>query len=110
MNRSVAATGFVLFIVPSVFARERVADAQHGQSYLARVTVYWANGGRGSDGYTRHHKSSTGVRLKAGHCAVDPLRIPYGSKVVFSDAVLTAVDTGRAVINRKAARRSGRTH
>src|SRR6185312_7722311 len=43
------------------------------------------------------------------HCAVDPKRIPYGSKVVFPDATCVAVDTGRDVINRKAARRSGRT-
>ena len=76
---------------------------------LARVTVYWASGGRGSDGYTRRHKCATGVRLRVGHCAVDPRRIPYGSKVVFPDGVFTAVDTGGAVITRKAARRAGRT-
>jgi 3D (Asp-Asp-Asp) domain-containing protein len=49
------------------------------------------------------------VRLRVGHCAVDPRRIPYGSKVILLDGVYTAVDTGRAVINRKAARRAGRT-
>jgi hypothetical protein len=47
--------------------------------------------------------------LSDGHCAVDPRRIPYGSKVMFPDGVLTAVDTGSAVVNRKAARRAGRT-
>jgi 3D (Asp-Asp-Asp) domain-containing protein len=47
--------------------------------------------------------------LRVGHCAVDPRRIPYGSKVVLLDGVFTAVDTGGAVINRKAARRAGRT-
>src|ERR1044071_10097505 len=36
-------------------------------------------------------------------------RIPYGSKVVFPDAICTAVDTGTAVISRKAARLCGRT-
>src|SRR6476660_6770940 len=36
-------------------------------------------------------------------------RIPYGSKVVFPDAVCTAVDTGTAIISRKAARLCGRT-
>jgi len=36
-------------------------------------------------------------------------RIPYGSKVVFPDRACTAVDTGRAVISRKAARLCGRT-
>jgi hypothetical protein len=42
-------------------------------------------------------------------CAVDPKKIPYGSKVVFPDATCVAVDTGSAVVNRKAARLSGRT-
>lgn len=77
---------------------------------LARVTVYWARGGHGSDRYTRQHRCATGTRLRDGHfCAVDPRRIPYGSKVMFPDGVLTAVDTGSAVVNRKAARRAGRT-
>lgn len=79
-------------------------------SLLARVTVYWAHGGRGGDRYTRQHRSATGTRLRVGHCAVDPKRIPYGSRVVLPDGtVLSAVDTGTAVRNRKAARGSGRT-
>jgi len=79
-------------------------------SLLARVTVYWARGGRGGDRYTRQHKSATGQRLQQGHCAVDPRKIPYGSRVVLPDGTtLSAVDTGTAVRNRKAARRSGRT-
>ena len=79
------------------------------QSLLARVTVYWA-GGRGSDRYTRQHRSSTGQRLRQGHCAVDPRKIPYGSQVIFPDRTgLVAVDTGSAVRSRKAARRGGRT-
>jgi 3D (Asp-Asp-Asp) domain-containing protein len=88
--------------------------AAHGyyrdNSLLARVTVYWAGGGSGADRYSRQHKSATGQRLKQGHCAVDPRRIPYGSKVVLPDGTtLHAVDTGTAVRNRKAARKSGRT-
>lgn len=80
-------------------------------SLLARVTVYWAQGGHGSDQYTRQHKSATGTRLRQGHCAVDPKKIPYGSRVVLPDgSALSAVDTGTAVRNRKAARRSGRTN
>src|SRR5438105_507191 len=80
-------------------------------SLLARVTVYWARGGRGADHYTRQHKSATGLRLQQGHCAVDPKKIPYGSRVVLPDGTaLSAVDTGSAVRNRKAARRSGRTN
>ena len=81
------------------------------KSLLARVTVYWAQGGHGADQYTRQHKSATGTRLRQGHCAVDPKKIPYGSHVVLPDGTtLSAVDTGTAVRNRKAARRSGRTN
>ena len=87
-----------------------VLRAQKPQVVLARVTVYWAAGGRGSDRYTRQHKCSTGLRLRTGHCAVDPKRIPYGSNIIFPDGTsLAAVDTGTAVRNRKAARLSGQT-
>jgi 3D (Asp-Asp-Asp) domain-containing protein len=78
------------------------------QSILARVTVYWASGGGGSDRWTRRHIGASGARLRAGHCAVDPRRIPYGSKVTLPDGTLLAVDTGSAVRSRKAARLSGR--
>ena len=87
------AVTFLLSLASVAFARE--------ESILARVTSYWA--GEGSN------YASTGERLRAGHCAVDPNRIPYGSKVVFADGVCTAVDTGSAVVNRKAARLCGRT-
>jgi 3D (Asp-Asp-Asp) domain-containing protein len=73
------------------------------ETILARVTSYWANEGQ-SGKY-----ASTGRRLRPGHCAVDPKRIPYGSKVVFPDGACTAVDTGSDVISRKAARATGRT-
>jgi 3D (Asp-Asp-Asp) domain-containing protein len=92
---------FLLLLTPASQARE--------QSFLARVTVYWASGGRGSDRWTRRHICSTGARLQAGHCAVDPRRIPYGSKVTLPDGTLLAVDTGSAVRSRRAARLSGRT-
>ena len=71
------------------------------QSVLARVTVYWK-------GESYERASWNGVRLRTGHCAVDPKKIPYGSKVVFPDAACVAVDTGSDVVNRKAARLSGR--
>jgi 3D (Asp-Asp-Asp) domain-containing protein len=91
--------------LPSAFAWQKSPN----NSLLARVTVYWARGGRGADGYTRQHKSATGTKLHVGHCAVDPRKIPYGSRVVLPDgSSLSAVDTGSAVRNRKAARRSGR--
>ena len=76
-------------------------------SRLARVTVYWPDDG---DFYTRNRKSSTGIRLRDGHCAVDPKVIPYGSVVnVPGIGNLIAVDTGGAVISRRAARLAGRT-
>lgn len=86
--------GLAFVFVASVFARE--------ESLLARITVYWPGEGQ-------LRASSNGARLRAGHCAVDPKRIPYGSHVVFPDATCTAVDSGPAVVNRKAARVTGRT-
>ena len=102
MKRFIITIGLVLPLVCSASA--------HEQSLLARVTVYWASGGGGSDHYTRQHKCATGTRLQPGHCAVDPRKIPYGSRVIFPDRTsLVAVDTGSAVVSRKAARRGGRT-
>jgi len=71
-------------------------------STLARVTVYWRGEGSGE------HASWNGARLGERHCAVDPKKVPYGSEVVFPDAACVAVDSGPAVVNRKAARSSGR--
>ncbi len=73
------------------------------QAVLARVTVYWHSAG------SEERIAAAGPRLHEGHCAVDPKKIPYGSKVVLPDAQLTAVDTGPAVVQRTAARRSART-
>ena len=101
MKTTIHAFLFLLLFAPVSHAME--------QSVLARVTVYWASGGRGSDRWTRRHICSTGQRLRVGHCAVDPRRIPYGSRVTLPDGTLLAVDTGSAVRSRKAARRSGRT-
>ena len=86
---------FLSTLASAAFARE--------VAVLARVTSYWV--GEGESG----KYASTGRRLRPGHCAVDPKRIPYGSKVVFPDGACTAVDTGPAVVSRKAARLSGRT-
>jgi 3D (Asp-Asp-Asp) domain-containing protein len=77
------------------------------KSRLARLTVYWPEEG---DFYTRNRKSSTGARLRDGHCAVDPKIIPYGSVVkVPGVGDLVAVDTGPEVVSRHAARVAGRT-
>jgi len=106
MKRSALILLLGLSALPSGFAR----NVSQPNSLLARITVYWARGGRGSDRYTRQHKSATGLHLQQGHCAVDPRKIPYGSKVILPDGTaLSAVDTGTAVQNRKAARKAGHT-
>ena len=89
--------GFLFSFAACVFARE--------EAVLARVTGYWAHGEGGSGGIA----ASNGVHLRPGHCAVDPKRIPYGSKVVFPDTTCVAVDTGPSVVSRKSARFCGRT-
>src|SRR5262245_23878783 len=73
------------------------------RSALARVTVYWPGEGSGKSA------SWNGARLREDHCAVDPKKIPYGSKISFGDAECMAVDTGPAVVKRKAARLCGRS-
>jgi hypothetical protein len=71
------------------------------QSTLVRVTAYWREEGQ-------LRAASNGAYLRNGHCAVDPKKIPYGSKIILGGEELIAVDTGPAVVNRKAARRLGR--
>jgi 3D (Asp-Asp-Asp) domain-containing protein len=88
------------YIIIFLFSVASVASARE-ESILARVTSYWAGEGT--------NYASTGPRLHAGHCAVDPKHIPYGSRVIFPDRTCIAVDTGPAVISRKAARLCGRT-
>jgi len=90
----ILAVGFVLVFAYQTFALEHSA--------FARITVYWHREGSGE------HASWNGDRLQNGHCAVDPKRIPYGSKVVFPDATCVAVDSGPAVVSREAARSCGR--
>jgi len=73
------------------------------QTILARITAYWPSGSK------PEVASYNGARLRSGHCAVDPKKIPYGSKVIFPDVACVAVDCGPAVISRAAARKTGRT-
>src|ERR1044071_7926614 len=70
---------------------------------LARVTVYWPGEGSGKSA------AWNGARLRENHCAVDPKKIPYGSKISFGDTECMAIDTGPDVIEWKAARSLGRT-
>jgi hypothetical protein len=94
MKRLITAVGLISLFACQVFAGEHAA--------LARVTVYWPGEGSGANA------AWNGARLNEGHCAVNPKKIPYGSKVAFHDAECMAVDTGPDVVNRKAARLSGR--
>ena len=86
--------GFAFLFAATAFASE--------QSLLARITVYWPGEGQ-------LRACSNGARLRAGHVAVDPKRIPFGSHVLFPDAACIAVDSGPAVVSRKAARAVGHT-
>jgi 3D (Asp-Asp-Asp) domain-containing protein len=88
------AVGLGLLLVSPMVAGEHSA--------FARVTVYWKREGSGANA------AWTGTRLRDGHCAVDPKKIPYGSHIIFHDADCVAVDTGPQVVSRKAARSLGR--
>ena len=67
---------------------------------FARVTTYWREEGQ-------LRAAWNGARLRNGHCAVDPKKIRYGSRILLEDEELIAIDTGPAVVSRKAARHSG---
>lgn len=94
MKGLIALLGFALLYACHAFAGE--------QSTLACITVYWHGEGSGE------HAAWNGAWLREGNCAVDPKKIPYGSRVVFADAECVAVDSGPSVVNRKAARSCGR--
>lgn len=78
------------------------ATRQRG-SALAIITFYYP----GQDRYG--WSSATGARLKPWvTCAVDPKRIPYGSRVTVAGlGTFIAHDTGSAVKSRLAARKRG---
>src|SRR5438105_15926535 len=83
----------ILLIAPWVYATEQLT--------LVRVTTYWREEGQ-------LRAAFNGGRLRDGHCAVDPKKIPYGSRILLGNEELIAVDTGPAVVSRRAARLSGR--
>ena len=95
MKWLITIVGFALLLVSQMVAGEHSA--------LARVTVYWKDKASGANA------AWNGVQLREGHCAVDPKKIPYGSRVLFHDVECVAVDTGPDVVNRKAARLCGRS-
>src|SRR5437667_3043438 len=84
----------ILLVAPWAYAAEQPA--------LARVTTYWRQ-------ECQFRAAWNGARLRNGHCAVDPKKIRYGSRILLENEELIAVDTGSAVVSRKAARLSGRT-
>ncbi len=91
---------------PLAAATSAAAEADK-DARLARLTAYWASEG---DYNTRRKVSSTGIKLHGGHCAVDPRIIPYGSVVEIPGlGRYLAVDTGSAVVSRKAARRAAQS-
>jgi hypothetical protein len=79
-----------------------LAQAAEPSTTLVRITTYWRGEGQ-------LRAASNGARLRNGHCAVDPKKIPYGSRIILGSEELIAVDTGPAVVSRKAARLSGRS-
>ena len=87
MKRLITAVVLISLFACQAFACEHSA--------LARVTVYWPGEGSGKSA------AWNGARLRENHCAVDPKKIPYGSKVTFGDGECMA--TGD-VVKRKAAR------
>lgn len=95
MKRLITTVGFALIFACQLIASEHTA--------LARVTVYWPGEGSGKSA------AWNGARLRENHCAVDPKKIPYGSKITFGDDECMAVDTGPDVVRRKAAQSLGRT-
>ncbi|MEY2531537.1 MAG: hypothetical protein QOI96_1622, partial [Verrucomicrobiota bacterium] len=64
MKLFITAISVALLFAPASFARE--------QTVLARVTVYWAVADA-----QQQRAAYNGARLRNGHCAVDPDKIPY---------------------------------
>jgi hypothetical protein len=94
MKRLVTTVGLVLIFACQLLASDRTT--------FARVKVYWPNEGSGKSA------AWNGACLREDHCAVDPKKIPYGSKVLFGDGECMAVDSGPDIVKRKAARSLGR--
>jgi hypothetical protein len=95
------ATKLLLSVIALILSFTRQPFASD-RTALARVTVYWPGEGSGKSA------AWNGARLRENHCAVDPKKIPYGSKISFGDAECMAVDTGPDVVKRKAAQSLGR--
>jgi 3D (Asp-Asp-Asp) domain-containing protein len=92
----------LLITTTSVMTANIMVDSEPPKNKIkVRVTGYWP----GEDHYTSKLQSSEGVRLRPGrHCATDHRIIPAWSKVkiVGYSREWVVVDTGTAVIQRKA--------
>jgi len=88
------------------FSHPSLLPTNNFHGLLARVTYYY----RGEDSYSAQGKTSTGQPLRRGVCAVDPNRIPFYSSVHLNGiGTYLALDSGTAVVSRKAALLSART-
>jgi len=86
----------VLTIQPTVEVHHQ---PKPNKKIKVRLTAYWV----GQDQWTNKLQSSTGRRLISGRsCAVDPKVIPYGSTLIVEGKEFVAIDTGTAVLSRKA--------
>jgi 3D (Asp-Asp-Asp) domain-containing protein len=91
----------MLFSIPTLASNVMIEKEpkKPAKKLKVRLTAYWC----GQDPDTSRFKSSTGYTLKSGRtCAVDPKIIPYGSTVVIDGKEFKAIDTGTAVVAKKA--------
>jgi len=91
----------MLFSIPTLASNVmiEIQPKKPAKKLKVRLTAYWI----GQDPDTSKFKSSTGYTLKSGKtCAVDPKIIPYGSTVIIDGKEFKAIDTGTAVIAKKA--------
>jgi 3D (Asp-Asp-Asp) domain-containing protein len=91
----------MLFSIPTLASNVMIEmqPKKPTKKIKVRLTAYWV----GQDPDTSRFKSSTGYTLKSGKsCAVDPRIIPYGSTVIVEGKEFKAIDTGSAVVAKKA--------
>jgi 3D (Asp-Asp-Asp) domain-containing protein len=101
--RNIAIALAMLFSIPTLASNVLIETQpkKPAKKIKVRLTAYWI----GQDPDTSKFRSSTGYTLKSGKtCAVDPKIIPYGSTVIIDGKEFKAIDTGTAVIAKKASR------
>lgn len=101
--RNIAIALAMLFSIPTLASNVLIETQpkKPAKKIKVRLTAYWC----GQDPDTSKFRSSTGYTLRSGRtCAVDPKIIPYGSTVIIDGKEFKAIDTGTAVIAKKASR------